>query len=209
MTSLMTMEHSGGNGTSVDVANYNRRWWILAVLGVAQLMVILDSTIVNIALPTAQQALRFSNADRQWIVTAYSLAFGSLLLLGGRIGDMIGRKRGAHHRAGRLRPGLSHRWFFGQLLDARHCPDSPGRIRCSARTLGAGALDDHLHRYGRARAGLRDLRSHRRRRRRAWSPPWRRAHLVCVVALDALRQSRVCCLRHRRRSALVENRRGG
>jgi EmrB/QacA subfamily drug resistance transporter len=93
MTSLMTMEHSGGNGTSVDVANYNRRWWILAVLGVAQLMVILDSTIVNIALPTAQQALRFSNADRQWIVTAYSLAFGSLLLLGGRIGDMIGRKR--------------------------------------------------------------------------------------------------------------------
>jgi EmrB/QacA subfamily drug resistance transporter len=93
MTSLMTMEHSGGDATSVDVANYNRRWWILAVLGVAQLMVILDSTIVNIALPTAQHALRFSNADRQWIVTAYSLAFGSLLLLGGRIGDMVGRKR--------------------------------------------------------------------------------------------------------------------
>jgi EmrB/QacA subfamily drug resistance transporter len=56
-------------------------------------MVILDSTIVNIALPTAQHDLHFSNADRQWIVTAYSLAFGSLLLLGGRIGDMIGRKR--------------------------------------------------------------------------------------------------------------------
>jgi MFS family permease len=69
------------------------RWWILAVLGVAQLMVILDTTIVNIALPTAQHALHFSNADRQWIVTAYSLAFGSLLLLGGRIGDIIGRKR--------------------------------------------------------------------------------------------------------------------
>ncbi len=74
-------------------ANHTRRWWILAVLGIAQLMVILDNTIVNIALPTAQHALAFSNADRQWIVTAYSLAFGSLLLLGGRIGDIIGRKR--------------------------------------------------------------------------------------------------------------------
>jgi EmrB/QacA subfamily drug resistance transporter len=75
------------------VANYGRRWWILGVLGIAQLMVILDGTIVNIALPSAQHDLHFSNADRQWIVTAYSLAFGSLLLLGGRIGDMIGRKR--------------------------------------------------------------------------------------------------------------------
>jgi len=93
MTSLMTMEHAGGDGTPVEASNYDRRWWILAVLGIAQLMVILDSTIVNIALPTAQHALHFSNADRQWIVTAYSLAFGSLLLLGGRIGDIVGRKR--------------------------------------------------------------------------------------------------------------------
>ena len=93
MTTLMTMEHAGEDATTVAVANYGRRWWILAVLGIAQLMVILDSTIVNIALPTAQHDLHFSNADRQWIVTAYSLAFGSLLLLGGRIGDMVGRKR--------------------------------------------------------------------------------------------------------------------
>src|SRR5277367_837734 len=91
MTTLMTMEHSGA--IPADKDNYDRRWWILGVLGIAQLMVILDSTIVNIALPTAQGDLHFSNADRQWIVTAYSLAFGSLLLLGGRIGDMVGRKR--------------------------------------------------------------------------------------------------------------------
>ena len=71
---------------------HRQRWWILAVLAISQLMVILDGTIVNIALPTAQHALNFSNADRQWIVTAYSLAFGSLLLLGGRISDYIGRK---------------------------------------------------------------------------------------------------------------------
>src|SRR5476649_1556784 len=93
MTSLMTLEHASGDESPVAVANYGRRWWILAVLAIAQLMVILDGTIVNIALPTAQKDLHFSNADRQWIVTAFSLAFGSLLLLGGRIGDMVGRKR--------------------------------------------------------------------------------------------------------------------
>ncbi|MFJ4788612.1 MFS transporter [Streptomyces sp. NPDC088794] len=68
------------------------RWWILAVVGIAQLMVVLDATIVNIALPSAQQDLGFSDGDRQWVVTAYALAFGSLLLLGGRIADLFGRK---------------------------------------------------------------------------------------------------------------------
>src|SRR6202451_3440668 len=93
MSTLMTFEVAGDAGVPVDRGNDDRRWWILAVLGIAQLMVILDSTIVNIALPTAQHDLHFSNADRQWIVTAYSLAFGTLLLLGGRIGDLVGRKR--------------------------------------------------------------------------------------------------------------------
>jgi len=69
-----------------------RRWWILAVVGLAQLMIVLDSTIVNIALPRAQLDLGFPNSDRQWIVTAYALAFGSLLLLGGKLGDIFGRK---------------------------------------------------------------------------------------------------------------------
>jgi EmrB/QacA subfamily drug resistance transporter len=70
-----------------------RRWWILGVVGLAQLMVVLDATIVNIALPSAQRALSFSNADRQWVVTAYSLAFVGLLLLGGRLSDLVGRRR--------------------------------------------------------------------------------------------------------------------
>lgn len=70
-----------------------RRWWTLVTVALAQLMVVLDSTVVNIALPSAQADLGFSNADRQWVVTAYSLAFGSLLLFGGRISDLIGRKR--------------------------------------------------------------------------------------------------------------------
>ena len=64
----------------------------LRVLGVAQLMVVLDATIVNIALPSAQHALHFSTDSRQWVVTAYALAFGSLLLLGGKLGDLFGRK---------------------------------------------------------------------------------------------------------------------
>ncbi len=92
-TTTSPTEAAGDGAISESQANHNRRWWILAVLGVAQLMVILDNTIVNIALPTAQHSLGFSNADRQWVVTAYSLAFGSLLLLGGRIGDIFGRKR--------------------------------------------------------------------------------------------------------------------
>ncbi len=68
------------------------RWVVLALLGVAQLMVVLDVTIVNIALPSAQRALHFSADNRQWIVTAYALAFGSLLLVGGKLGDLFGRK---------------------------------------------------------------------------------------------------------------------
>jgi len=71
----------------------DRRWLVLVVVAIAQLMVVLDSSVVNIALPSAQHALGFSNNDRQWVVTAYSLAFGSLLLVGGRLGDMYSRKR--------------------------------------------------------------------------------------------------------------------
>ena len=78
--------------TANPTASRDRRWLILAVLGLAQLMVVLDATIVNIALPSAQKALGFSDDSRQWIITAYALSFGSLLLLGGRIGDLIGRK---------------------------------------------------------------------------------------------------------------------
>ena len=78
--------------TAVAAAT-SRRWWTLAVVGLAQLMVVLDSTVVNIALPSAQAELGFTDGQRQWIITAYSLAFGSLLLLGGRISDLVGRKR--------------------------------------------------------------------------------------------------------------------
>ena len=79
--------------TAPHAVAHSRRWFTLSVVGLAQLMVVLDSTVVNIALPAAQASLGFSNGERQWVVTAYSLAFGSLLLLGGRLSDLIGRKR--------------------------------------------------------------------------------------------------------------------
>ena len=81
------------DATDATEAQDSRRWLALAVIGVAQLMVILDATIVTVALPSAQRDLGITDADRQWVVTAYTLTFGGLMLLGGRIADFTGRKR--------------------------------------------------------------------------------------------------------------------
>ncbi|WP_338703055.1 MFS transporter [Streptomyces sp. Q6] len=89
---IRTAPPGGGAVPYAGGGKHEHRWLILAVIGIAQLMVVLDATIVNIALPSAQQDLGFSDGNRQWIVTAYALAFGSLLLLGGRIADLVGRK---------------------------------------------------------------------------------------------------------------------
>src|SRR3954453_8608250 len=67
--------------------------WALVLISVAQLMVVLDGTIVNIALPYIQKDLHIPTADLRWVVTGYALAFGSLLLLGGRLGDLYGRRK--------------------------------------------------------------------------------------------------------------------
>jgi len=86
---------SGGtrrDGWGAAAAPDPRRWLVLIVIGIAQLMVVLDMTVMNLALPSAQRDLGFTNVDRQWIVTAYSLSFGSLLLFSGRVADLVGRK---------------------------------------------------------------------------------------------------------------------
>jgi EmrB/QacA subfamily drug resistance transporter len=80
------------DATSINSTLGRQRWLVLGVIALAQLMVVLDLTVMNIALPSAQQALRFTTVDRQWVVTAYTLAFGSLLLLGGKLADLLGRK---------------------------------------------------------------------------------------------------------------------
>src|ERR1700748_1865404 len=88
---MTALETTAGAGTSSGPTRAH--WWILVVIAGAQLMVVLDSTIMIIALPSAQHGLGFSNTDRQWVVTAYPLAFGGFLVLGGPISDMIGTKR--------------------------------------------------------------------------------------------------------------------
>jgi EmrB/QacA subfamily drug resistance transporter len=112
-----------------------RRWLILAVVALAQLMVVLDATIVNIALPSAQHALGFSDIERQWVVTAYSLAFGSLLLLGGRLTDLIGRKAtfiaGLIGFAGASAFGGAA-GSFGMLVVARACQGAFGALLAPA-----------------------------------------------------------------------------
>jgi EmrB/QacA subfamily drug resistance transporter len=85
--------YSEGATVAGSAAPHPRRWVALAVIAVSQLMVVLDATIVNIALPSAKADLGITDADQQWVITAYTLAFGGLLLLGGRIADFWGRKR--------------------------------------------------------------------------------------------------------------------
>ncbi|MGW2939353.1 MFS transporter [Streptomyces sp. NPDC001156] len=94
MSQNATVAACGAETTPENVPDpsHRRRWWILLVISLSMLMGVLDGTIVNIALPSAQHDLGFSDADRQWVVTAYALAFGSLLLLGGRVADLVGQK---------------------------------------------------------------------------------------------------------------------
>ena len=94
-------------------------------MALAQLMVVLDATLVNIALPAAQADLGFSDGDRQWIITAYSLAFGSLLLLGGRLSDLWGQAH-LHHRPHRVRRRVRARRRGADLRRARHRPGAAG-----------------------------------------------------------------------------------
>ncbi|SHN18390.1 MFS transporter [Actinacidiphila paucisporea] len=81
-----------GSGAAGSAPGDSRRWLILTVICTAYLMITLDVTVMNLALPSAQEALHFSNADKQWILTAYALCFGSLLLFCGRLADLVGRK---------------------------------------------------------------------------------------------------------------------
>jgi EmrB/QacA subfamily drug resistance transporter len=138
-------ETSAGTGPSGRVAGLPaarasaalglRRWLILGTVGLAQLMVVLDATVVNIALPSAQHALGFTTVDRQWVVTAYALAFGSLLLLGGRLGDLIGRKitflAGAVGFAAASAAGGAAT-SFGMLVAARACQGAFGALLAPA-----------------------------------------------------------------------------
>lgn len=164
-----------------------RRWLALVVIAAATLMVVLDASIVNIALPHAQTALHISDADRQWVITAYTLAFGGLLLLGGRIADFVGRKR----------------IFLIGLLGFAGASALGGFAAHAALLFGARALQGAFAALlapaalslvtvtfvePRAGQGVRCVRCGAGRRRRARPHPRRRADRVRQLALVPVRQ---------------------
>ena len=171
-----------------------KRYWSLAVIALAQLMIVLDASVVIVALPSAQHALHISVANRQWVMSSYTLAFGSLLLLGGRIADYLGRRRmfivgllgfGAASALGGLAQNVGH---------ALRRPGPAGRLR---RRHGPGrsvAAHRHLHRGPRTGPRLRRLRRHLRWRRRHRPRPRRDLDPVGLLALDPAHQRA-----HRRR----------
>src|ERR1700692_2059869 len=83
---------TGSNKQPKECVMRRSMWWTLAVLGVAQCMVVLDATVVNVALPKVQTALSFSPSNLTWVISAYTLTFGGFLLFGGRVADLIGRR---------------------------------------------------------------------------------------------------------------------
>lgn len=135
------------------------RWWTLAAVSLTQLLMVLDGTIVNIALPSAQAELGLSDAARQWVVTGYALAFGSFLLLGGRIADFWGRKRSyllglAMFGAASVWGGLTH---SGAELVAARCVQGLAAAFLAPAALAFVTLA-FPEQGGRAQPGLRRLR---------------------------------------------------
>ena len=164
------------------------RWSALALIVTAQFMVILDVAIVNVALPSIQSDLGFSDATIQWVVSAYAIFFGGVLLLGGRLADLFGRRRlfmgglalfGATSLAVRAR-------LVGGLADHVSRASGPGGRPDGTRR--ARAADDDVRRGPRAQPRARDLRRGVRQRRGGGGAARRRAHLVPALVVDLLHQ---------------------
>src|SRR5262249_23014774 len=181
-----TLPRSGGRAALRD-----RRGLALAIVLGAQLMIVLDLTVVNIALPDIAHGLHFSAASLSWVLSAYTLTFGGLLLLGGRAGDILGRRQvfmagGAPFPPAPLAGGAGPA-RGGRLLApaARGVGGGGWRVR-----LPGGAGDDPRQLRGRPRARPRAGHLHRRGHGRRVAGPGarRRDHRVGVLALGAVRQ---------------------
>ena len=166
----------------------NRRWSALALIVTAQFMVILDVAIVNVALPSIKSDLGFSQTSLQWVISAYAILFGGALLLGGRLADLLGRRRlfvaglaAVRRELAPLRPRL-----VGRLAD--RVPRAAGARRRAARSGRALAADDDVRRGPRAQPRARDLRRRLGQRRRGRRPARRAAHLVPELVVDLLHQ---------------------
>ena len=165
----------------------DHRWLVLVIVAVAQLMVVLDATVVNIALPSAQHALGFPNSDRQGVVTAYALAFGSLLLVGGRLGDMFSRK-GSSSPAW---PGSRSPRRSAAPPPRSACWGLPGRCRAPSAPFPPPPpwAPWSAPSATRVSAAGRSASSVRRGWRRCRGPdPRRRPHTVLLLALGPVRQ---------------------
>ncbi len=163
-------------------------WIVLVLICIAQFMVVLDSTVTNVALPSIQKDLGLTEANLQWIINAYTLVFGGFLLLGGRLGDLLGRKRLflvglVIFTFASLMNGLST--SEGMLIGFRALQGlgaaliSPAALSIISTTFEEGA---------RAGEGARGLGRDRDRRRSVRADPRRRARRVVLVAVDLLHQ---------------------
>ena len=186
-----------------------RRWTALAVIALAQFMVIMDTSIIGVALPEIQTDLGFSPEDLSWVFNAYVVAFGGLLLLGGRLSDLFGAKRiftagWTILAAGSLAAGLAETTERGdrRARGAR-------RRRRADRAVGADAADDALRRQPEgAHQGVRDLRRRRTGGRHRRRLPRRRDHGVDLVAVGVLREHPDRAARARRHARPDARRRG-
>ena len=164
------------------------KWLALALLAAVQFMVVLDIAIVNVALPSIQADLGFSQANLQWVISAYALVFGGFLLLGGRAADLLGRRRIfmvglVVFTIGSLLCGLA--WSEASLIGARAIQGlgaatiSPAALAILMTTFAEGRRAQHrARRLGRGR----------RLRRRRGRPARRRPHRRSLVGVDLLRQ---------------------
>ena len=175
-------------GAATTAASDRKRWLALYVLCGGMLMIVLDATIVNVALPSIQDDLGFSQINLAWVVNAYLIAFGGLLLLAGRLGDLIGQRR-------IFLIGLAV--FTARVAALRRGPEPghadrralrPGRRRRDR--LGRDPRDDRddVPRAARAGEGDRRLQLRRLGRRLDRAARRRRAHRGDQLALDLLRQ---------------------
>ena len=174
----------------------DRKWWTLIAVCFGTFMLLLDITVVNVALPDIQQSLHSSFADLQWVVDAYALTLAAFLLTAGVVGDMFGRRGVYADRARHLLVVLAAVRCVDLVAHAQPVASGPGCGRCDhvrdlaradrAGLLGAGA--GH---------GLRCLRRGGRRRRRGRPADRRRDHQRHRLAVDLLRQPADRGRRHR------------
>ena len=165
------------------------RWIALYVLCAGMLMIVLDVTVVNVALPSIQDDLGFSQSSLAWVVNAYLIAFGGLLLLAGRFGDILGRKSVFMAGLGVFTAGLAALCGVAQsqeVLVAR--PLRPGRRRRDDLRRDPRHDRHDVPRAAGAGEGDRRLRLRRLRRRLGRAARRRRADPVDQLALDLLRQ---------------------